>query len=436
MSNLISTIGELNEKQEFSVLSNIEPQWLKEFRQRSWKTFLSLPWESDSNMLNFVQPKLLKSLEVNYPAAIKSNNTSLVDLPQEKHKTNLFFSPKEFGLSFSPNTPERIQKAFIVKPLDTTTINEGDQLEDLKQIFNLSINDKLSALTNAIFKWGSFIQVKEDNLVLQPVTIRYKSFTDDSSSYTGFHIIDIKDGVELTLELIFESTKLDYDFSNTIIRVGRNCHVNILINENGLNNRKTTRSLITLIGKDASLNFAHVQTDGNYIRHRSEFRFIEEGGNFTGIACMRGYEKQIYDFYSAVLHQVPNATSNTIVRGVMDDEALGLFKGNVDITKKAPQTKTDLNLSGLLLSKKARFHSIPAMEVSNSNVKASHGASVSKIDLDQIFYLQTRGISEDEAEHMISSGYFAPALEMIRNQYLRKQAYTLIEKAIEAQYAK
>lgn len=103
-------------------------------------------------------------------------------------------------------------------------------------------------------------------------------------------------------------------------------------------------------------------------------------------------------------------------------------------THEAPQTKTSLSLGGLLLSLKARFHSIPAMEVSNNNVIATHGAAVSKIDPELIFYLQTRGIDTKEAEHIISGGYFAPAIEKIRSPYLRDRAISKMERAVEEQF--
>ena len=118
-----------------------------------------------------------------------------------------------------------------------------------------------------------------------------------------------------------------------------------------------------------------------------------------------------------------------------DDESSTVFKGKVDIGKNGAKVNTDLSLRGLLLSKKARFHSIPAMEVINNDVIATHGAAVSKIDPEQIFYFQTRGIDKEEAEHMIASGYFEPAKSKMRSKYLQEKARTIISTAVDEQFS-
>jgi Fe-S cluster assembly protein SufD len=251
----------------------------------------------------------------------------------------------------------------------------------------------------------------------------------------AFHIIDIGSNINITIDVIYNSNELDYDHSMTFLLTGDNTHVNVLVTDSGKNERKTNRGFISKIGKDSSLNFSQIQTDGQYVRQRSEFYFTDEGGSLVEIVCLRGHKSQNYDFYSSVNHLTPRCISNTIARGVNDDESTTVFKGKVDIGAKGAKVNTDLSLRGLLLSKKARFHSLPAMEVINNNVIATHGAAVSKIDPEQIFYFETRGIDKEEAEHMIASGYFEPAISKIRSSYLQERARSIISKAVEEQFS-
>ena len=217
---------------------------------------------------------------------------------------------------------------------------------------------------------------------------------------------------------------------------GTNSHINVLINDAGIKQRKTNRGFITKIGKDSSVNFAQVQVDGSYIRQRAEFYFTDEGGDLVEVACLSAHDKQDYDFYSAVYHLTPRCNSRAYARGVNDNDSRTIFKGKVDIGKNGAKVNTDLSLHGLLLSKKAKFHSFPAMEVVNNDVIATHGASVSQIDPEQVFYFETRGIDRDNAEYMIASGYFEPAISKIRSTTLQDKARTIITKAVDEQFHK
>ena len=80
------------------------------------------------------------------------------------------------------------------------------------------------------------------------------------------------------------------------------------------------------------------------------------------------------------------------------------------------------------MDKTARFHTIPAMEIANSNVKAGHAATVSQIDAEQIFYFQSRGVDYDVSRKLISEGYIQPALSEFPDKLLQEKVAQIIKK--------
>jgi Fe-S cluster assembly protein SufD len=87
--------------------------------------------------------------------------------------------------------------------------------------------------------------------------------------------------------------------------------------------------------------------------------------------------------------------------------------------------------STLILSDDAKASAIPGLEILNNDVKCSHGATISNLSPDELFYLQTRGISRDEGEKLLTRGFFNQITELIKNQGNRKQFEQMIDKKLE-----
>jgi len=430
MSSSIS-IANFIEKKELKQRKS-EPKWLQKARENIWAIFQKLPYESDPNMLNLLRPKLLNSLEMSTKETELNNPVTDKNIHIVENTTHLFCSPNKMGKSFSNIISEEEKSSISFLSIIEAIETKKEVKLFIENLVEDSIKDKLLALILSTFEWGSYTNFSDQNDIINPVVL---SFENEEEPKPGFHIINVGSNVNVTLDLNYLSGKLDFDHSFTLLVTGPNSHVNILVSDHGKLSRKTNRGFISKLGKDSSINFAQIQVDGQYIRQRSEFYFTEEGGDLVEIVCLRGHKSQYYDFFSGVYHSTPKCTSNTIARGVNDDESSTIFKGKVDIGAKGAKVNTNLSLRGLLLSKKARFHSLPAMEVINNNVIATHGAAVSKIDPEQIFYFQTRGIEEEKAEYMIASGYFEPAVSKMRSSYLQDKAKNIISIAVDEQYS-
>jgi Fe-S cluster assembly scaffold protein SufB len=105
-------------------------------------------------------------------------------------------------------------------------------------------------------------------------------------------------------------------------------------------------------------------------------------------------DNRVYKFKTLQDHQVPGAISNVTIKAVLDDQAKITCNGMIRVAKDAHKTDAYLLNKNILLSKKARAVSIPQLEIEANDVKCKHGAAVSRLDDEQMFYMKSRGIGD------------------------------------------
>ncbi len=104
-------------------------------------------------------------------------------------------------------------------------------------------------------------------------------------------------------------------------------------------------------------------------------------------------------------HQVAHTCSSLSFNGVLTDNAQVNYKGTIFVDKKAPNTQAAQNNKTILLSKQAQAQSIPTLEVLNNDVQCAHGSAVGQLDEQQLWYAQTRGLSETLAQRMLLESF-------------------------------
>ena len=122
---------------------------------------------------------------------------------------------------------------------------------------------------------------------------------------------------------------------------------------------------------------------------------------------------QHLDYDTEQNHLVPHTTSDLLYKGALKDEARSVWQGNIHVYPGAQRTDAYQASRNLSLSHSARADSIPGLEIEADDVRCTHGAAVSQVDKEEIFYLMTRGIPEKIAEQLIVNGFFKPVLDRI-----------------------
>jgi Fe-S cluster assembly protein SufD len=138
------------------------------------------------------------------------------------------------------------------------------------------------------------------------------------------------------------------------------------------------------------------------------------------------------DFTSIVAHDAPNCSSRQTVKSVLDGHARGVFQGRIEVARAAQKTDGYQMNQALLLSDTAEIDIKPELEIFADDVKCSHGATIGALDPEQVFYLRSRGIPEEQARAMLIRAFLDEALEPVTHEGARG----LFETAIENWWAR
>jgi Fe-S cluster assembly protein SufD len=211
------------------------------------------------------------------------------------------------------------------------------------------------------------------------------------------------------------------------------------------------------IGKGAKLRFVELQSLGEHFWNFSHERArVEQDGNLDWIfgaigsrltknfsdmdLAGRGSSGRMSGFYftdgiqhldhdTQQNHLAPDTTSDLLFKGALKDHSRSVWQGMIYVAPGAQKTDGYQANRNLVLNPDARADSIPGLEIMADDVRCTHGATVGKIDEDQLFYLRSRGIPYEEAERLIVEGFFDPIMQRIPFEGVRTRFQdAIIEK--------
>ena len=148
----------------------------------------------------------------------------------------------------------------------------------------------------------------------------------------------------------------------------------------------------------------------------------------TGAYFADGSQHLDYDTYQ--LHAAPDTTSDFAFKGALRDKAATVWRGMIRVEEGAQKTNAYQENRNLLLSKTATANSIPGLEILANDVRCTHGATLSQVDREQLFYLMARGLPRAEAERLIVRGFFQDVLDRIELEPVREALGAALEARI------
>ena len=131
----------------------------------------------------------------------------------------------------------------------------------------------------------------------------------------------------------------------------------------------------------------------------------------------------------------PNCFSNEFYKGILDDQASGVFNGKIYVRYQAQKTNAYQSNKNILLSDAASINTKPQLEIFADDVKCSHGCTIGRLDDENLFYLRSRGISENVARSLLLHGFAVDILEKIKPAPIREYVDKLISKHLEFDFA-
>ncbi len=186
------------------------------------------------------------------------------------------------------------------------------------------------------------------------------------------------------------------------------------------------------VASDGNLDWVFGAIGGKLTKNFSDLDLVGRGasGRMSGFYFTE--HDQHLDYDSQQNHLSPNTTSDLLFKGALVDNSRAVWQGMIYVAPGAQKTDGYQANRNLILSRNARADSIPGLEIQADDVRCTHGATVGKIDRDQVFYLRSRGIPKLEAERLIVEGFFDPIMQRIPFEGVRQRFQEAIHEKMAA----
>ncbi len=297
--------------------------------------------------------------------------------------------------------------------------------------------DGIYALNSAFAHQGVFIHVAAGKVVSNPVYI--------------YHIIDARDANVLAQprNLVYVGERSEVEFAEThhtigvsdsftnevfevIVEKDANVSLYKIQNDNEQSNQVSTTHF-RQIGK-SNIHAVTISLNGGMVRNNLNITLEAEHAeaHLYGLYFLQGNSH--VDNHTTVDHAKPNCMSNELYKGIITDDATAVFNGKIFVQPQAQKTNAYQSNKNILLSAGASVNTKPQLEIFADDVKCSHGCTVGQMDEEGLFYLRSRGISEDTARSLLIHAFAMDVLEHIKPATLRSYVDRLIFERLEFEH--
>lgn len=286
--------------------------------------------------------------------------------------------------------------------------------------------DKWTNLPRALGQ-GFVLHVPRDARIEEPFTLRHEPGPGASFART---LLVLEPGARATVVEEVHGRGQGLFGATTEVVLGEGAELRLLGVDTSGPERLTLASRQAITGPDARLEMHHAFVGGALTKGRSDVALHGRGSKVQQSEVVFGGGAQRFDLTSNIAHTGPDTTSDALSKAVLKEQARANVKGVITITQEGKGSDSFLGQHAMLLSKKARCIAIPSLEIVNREIlRAKHAATVAQVDEGQVFYLQTRGLAEEEARKAIVLGFLGPLLGR-----LGEERATRVQAEIEARW--
>ncbi|MET9226660.1 Fe-S cluster assembly protein SufB [Lentzea sp. NPDC003310] len=407
-----------------------EPEWMLEYRLKALKLFDLKPmpnWGADLSGIDFDSIKY-------FVRSTEKQATSWEDLPEDiKNTYDRLGIPEAEKQRLVAGVAAQYESEVVYHQIREDLEQQGvifvdtdsglrDYPELFKEYFGSVIpagDNKFSALNSATWSGGSFIYVPKGVHVDIPLQAYFRINTENMGQFERTLII-VDEGayvhyVEGCTAPIYSSDSLHSAVVEIIVKKGGRCRYTTIQNwSNNVYNLVTKRAKAE---EGATMEWV----DGNIgskvtMKYPAVFLMGEHAkGEVLSIAFAG--EGQHQDAGAKMVHMAPHTSSTIVSKSVARGGGRTSYRGLVQVNKRAHHSKSTVKCDALLVDTISRSDTYPYVDVREDDVAMGHEATVSKVSEDQLFYLMSRGLNEDEAMAMIVRGFVEPIARELPMEY-------------------
>jgi Fe-S cluster assembly protein SufB len=408
-----------------------EPKWMSEIRHEALDIFLSKPMPKWGNT------KLLGQIDFDniyyFMKPIENQQKSWDDVPEYIRKTFDRLGIPEAEKSFLGGVSAQYESEVVYHSMKEELTKQGIVFLDMdsalrerpdivKKFFGSvipSTDNKFAALNTSVWSGGSFIYVPEGVNVTVPLQAYFRINAENMGQFERTLIIADKGSrvhyIEGCTAPVYSTDSLHSAVVEVIALEGASIRYTTIQN--------WSRNIYNLVTKRATAhkNATVEWVDGNLgsllTMKYPCVQLVGEGARGEILSVAFSGTDQHQDAGAKVIHAAPNTSSRITSKSISKDNGRASYRGMVKVHKNAVGSKVSVECDALLIGKDARSDTYPTMEIDADQVRVEHEARVSKVAEEQLFYLTSRGLTEDDARLLIVNGFMEPFTKELPLEY-------------------
>ncbi len=318
---------------------------------------------------------------------------------------------------FSP--VDRLKQFFDADPAAgfVTATGNGVNVVPMSEVASSWIPiDLASAIARANVKKAGVLEIPAQAQWAEPVIVDLT--TIEHNSYQHLEIVA---GQFSVATVVIRQTLTGNVSGSIVINVGDGAHLRVITVVEGEFSTALALQMPVIVGRDATFIGALATLGGGAVRIQSSVQYTAPGGRAELFGVFLSDAGQHVEHRIFVHHDQPHCVSEVIFKGaLLNPGARSAWIGDVLVRKDAIGTETHQSNRNLLLSEGSRADSVPNLELETGDiVRAGHASATGRFDDEQLFYLQSRGLTLDEARQLVVRGFFADVLGRIGNDTWR-----------------
>ena len=406
-----------------------EPDWMREYRLKAYEIFRQKPmtnWGGDLSQLDFdniyyyvkASDRSERSWD-DVPDDIK-NTFDRLGIPEAERKFLAGVGAQYDSEVVYHNLEKELDELGVIFVDTDTAVRDYPDL--VKEYFGTvipSADNQFAALNSAAWSGGSFIYVPPGVKVNYPLQAYFRINTENMGQFERTLIIADEGAevhyVEGCTAPTYSSESLHSAVVEIICKKGSRVRYTTIQNwANNVYNLVTKRAMAY---EDAHMEWIDGNLGSKLTMKYPSIYMMEPGARGEILSIAFASRGQHQDAGGKVFHRAPHTTSRITSKSISKDGGTSSYRGWVDVAKGAKGCKSHVVCDALILDEDSRSDTYPVIEVGENDVSIEHEAHVSKIGEEQLFYLMSRGLSEEAASTMIVNGFIDPLIKELPMEY-------------------
>jgi Fe-S cluster assembly protein SufB len=406
-----------------------EPRWMRDFRLKALDIFWKKPmpsWGGDLSGIDFdnihyyLRPmdKQGKSWD-EVPDKIKETFDRL-GIPEAERKFLAGVSAQFESEVIYHSVHEGLTKKGVIFTDTDSAVRDHPDL--VKEYFGTIIppgDNKFAALNSAAWSGGSFIYVPKGVEVEIPLQAYFRINAENMGQFERTLIICDEGSrvhyIEGCTAPVYSSDSLHSAVVEIIVKKGARCRYTTIQNwSNNVYNLVTKR---TAAYQDATMEWIDCNIGSKLTMKYPAVYMLEPGAKGEILSVAFAGDGQHQDAGGKVVHCAPHTTSRITSKSISKGSGRATYRGLLKVYEGCEGSKSNVECDALLINENSRTDTYPYIEVDEQDVSIGHEARVSKVNDEQIFYLMSRGLSEDQALMMVVSGFIEPLTKELPMEY-------------------